>query len=79
MNELVELHNKRNRTSLPLFRPETLLALILARCNTMWPVFAAEGFEPFMDRYLASWIHSCVLLLSFLPRPTSLTHPCVTH
>ncbi|GAA5855700.1 hypothetical protein JCM9279_003307 [Rhodotorula babjevae] len=58
VNELVELHNKRHRTSLPLFRPETLLALILARFNAMWPVFAAEGFEPFMDRYLASWIHS---------------------
>ncbi|GAA5821752.1 hypothetical protein JCM3770_003161 [Rhodotorula araucariae] len=58
LNELVALHNARHGTALAPFHPETLLALVLARFGAMWAVFAPEGFEPFMDRYLASWIHS---------------------
>lgn len=30
----------------------------------MWPAFVEQGFDPFMDRYLLRWIHSCVYSLS---------------
>lgn len=60
MNELIALHNARTGANLAPFRPETLLALILAQFGGMWDTFVKEGFQPFVDRYLESWIHSCV-------------------
>ncbi|ORY92445.1 biotin-protein ligase [Leucosporidium creatinivorum] len=58
VNELIALHNARTGANLAPFRPETLLALILAQFGGMWDTFIAEGFQPFVDRYLESWIHS---------------------
>lgn len=60
MNDLIDLSNRTRGTNLALFRPETLLALILDKFSEMWPTFIAAGFEPFTDRYLSAWIHSYV-------------------
>lgn len=66
VNELIALYNRRTGANLAPFRPEALLALILAQFSGMWNNFVAEGFEPFVDRYLQSWIHSCVFPASLL-------------
>ncbi|GAA5997718.1 biotin--[acetyl-CoA-carboxylase] ligase BPL1 [Rhodotorula paludigena] len=58
VNELIAHHNQRTGSTLPLLRPETLLALVLAKFDAMWPAFVEQGFDPFMDRYLLRWIHS---------------------
>ncbi|BGO91189.1 hypothetical protein NBRC10512_001223 [Rhodotorula toruloides] len=58
VNDLIDLSNRTRGTSLALFRPETLLALILDKFSEMWPTFVEAGFEPFTDRYLSAWIHS---------------------
>ncbi|GAA5855329.1 hypothetical protein JCM8547_009037 [Rhodosporidiobolus lusitaniae] len=58
VNELVDLLSARTGSSLPPFRPELLLAVVLAKFGEMWPVFVERGFEPFVDRYLTRWIHS---------------------
>lgn len=60
VNELVDLLNRRQGTSLPPFRPEQLLAVILAKFDQMWEPFLRDGFKPFVDQYLTRWIHSCV-------------------
>ncbi|BGP15612.1 hypothetical protein JCM10213_004132 [Rhodosporidiobolus nylandii] len=77
VNELVDLHNRRTGSSLTPFRPEQLLAVILAKFDTMWEPFLREGFSPFLDRYLTRWIHSDQLVTlettSQLVRITSIT------
>ena len=45
---------------------ELMLALIMAKFDTMWDKFLINkgSFEPFMDLYLDRWLHSYVYVSS---------------
>lgn len=48
-----------NAASRPPFTPEDALAAIMNAFEPMWEQFLSEeSFDPFLDAYLASWIHS---------------------
>lgn len=59
VNSLIERANWERG----LYAAEEALAKVMNASEPMWNEFVAEGsFEPFLDRYLASWIHTCVRL-----------------
>ncbi|KAJ3045779.1 biotin holocarboxylase synthetase [Rhizophlyctis rosea] len=66
VNELIQLHNQKHNTTLPLLTTEAVLAKILARFEVMYEEFVRAGrdaqygfaFEPFLSRYYRAWLHS---------------------
>ncbi|KAI5478128.1 hypothetical protein MNV49_005392 [Pseudohyphozyma bogoriensis] len=57
INELVSYHNSQTGSTLAPFTQEVLLAAVMAKFSTMWPVFLEQGFGAFTDLYLTRWIH----------------------
>ena len=57
--DLIETHNARHGSSLPVITQEQLLASILPMFERNWATFDREGnFSSFADLYTQRWLHS---------------------
>lgn len=61
VNSLVERVNATTGISRAPFAPEEALAAVMNTFEPMWDEFVSQAsFDPFLDQYLASWIHRSV-------------------
>lgn len=58
--DLIQSHNSRTHSSLPVISQEELCALILSRFEHTWGTFTASSgdFAAFAGQYTARWLHS---------------------
>lgn len=62
LDDLVSRYNSRYQANLPSCRPEDTLAKVLSTFEPMLEQLKSSGgFDPFIERYRRSWIHSSVL------------------
>jgi len=53
-------------SSMPGLSVERAAAAVLTSFERIWDSFIQheeQGFQPFMDQYLRSWLHSCVIFI----------------
>ncbi|XP_033635393.1 biotin--protein ligase-like [Asterias rubens] len=58
INDLVRLHNKQTKSSLPLLSTEQLIARTISQIEKLISAFQTQGANSFLELYYRRWLHS---------------------